>query len=482
MTTTFDVVIVGAGLSGINAAYRLQERCPDKTYAILEARDSMGGTWDLFRYPGVRSDSDIFTFGFGFKPWTGDKTLADGAEILHYLREAAHENGIDQHIRYRTKVVRADWSSRHQKWHLTLEVDGETSFVDARFLYLCCGYYRYDAGYTPDFADLGSFAGTLVHPQFWPDDLDYADKNVVIIGSGATAVTMLPAMARTARHVTMLQRSATWITPVPSRDKTADRLQSILPAKLAHSILRLRYATLRTVFYSYCRRNPEGARKLLLGLATKMLEGHEELVAEHFTPTYNPWEQRLCAAPGADFFKAIRSGDASVVSDRIDHFESDGIRLVSGAKLDADVVVTATGLQLLPAGGIDVSVDGRKVELNQTFLWRGTMVSGVPNLAICIGYTNSSWTLRSDIAAKLVCRLLRHMDRKHLTSVSAAAPDGMPRSPLFNLKSGYFQRAGDQFPAQGPIGSWRMHQNYFLDRLATRRGGFNRELQGQDAS
>ncbi|MFI8977002.1 flavin-containing monooxygenase [Nocardia asteroides] len=476
-----DVVVIGAGLSGINAAYRLQEQCPGKSYAILEARESMGGTWDLFRYPGIRSDSDIFTFGFGFKPWRGDKPLAEGAEILSYLRETTAENDIDRHIRYGTKVIAADWSTAEQRWNLDLEVrTGDTverRKLSARFVYLCSGYYRYDAGYTPEFPGLGDFAGQVVHPQFWPEELDYTDKRVVIIGSGATAVTLVPAMAPAAGHVTMLQRSPSWIGAVPSRDKIADRLRAVLPAGLAHRLIRAKNITRGIAIYTYCRHNPQGARKALTELATKVLGGDAAAVAEHFTPSYDPWDQRLCAAPGGDFFKAIRGGDATVVTDRIDTFVPEGIRLVSGRVLEADLVVTATGLQLSAGGGIEFCLDGRRVDLSESFLWRGAMVSGVPNLAVCMGYINASWTLRADLSARLVCRVLRYLDTENASSVSPRTPEGMRRLPIIDLKSGYVQRSISEFPAQGPSGSWRVPQNYLIDRVATLRGGFGRDLE-----
>lgn len=474
-----DVIVVGAGLSGINAGYRLQEQCPDKTYAILEARAAMGGTWDLFRYPGIRSDSDIFTFGFGFKPWKGDEPLASGAEIRAYIHDAASEFGIDRHIRYQTKVLAADWDSARTLWLLTLEVttdDGpQRQQLTTGFLYMCAGYYRYDRGYTPQFEGIEDFRGTVVHPQSWPEDLDYTDKQVVVIGSGATAVTLIPAMSRQAGHVTMLQRSATWISPVPRRDKLADALRGKLPNTLLHSILRTKNILLRIAIYEYCIRWPDKARALLLATVGKIV-ADEQLIADHFTPTYDPWDQRVCAAPGGDFFKAIRDGHASAVTDRVERFVPDGILLTSGRVLRADVIVTATGLELHLAGGVDVTVDGQAVALNERFMWRGTMVSGVPNLAVAIGYINASWTLRSDLTSKLVCKVLRHMATTGHSAVAPAAPAHLQKRPLLDLTSGYVLRAMSQFPSQGDSDPWRMRQNYLTDRIYTLRGGLAREL------
>ncbi|MEU2258571.1 NAD(P)/FAD-dependent oxidoreductase [Nocardia xishanensis] len=474
-----DVAIVGAGLSGIDAAYRVQQHFPGKRYAVLEARAAMGGTWDLFRYPGIRSDSDIFTFGFAFKPWSGDRPLAEGAEILSYIEQSAAERGIDRHIRYGTKVTRADWSSTEQRWHLDLEVTTPSGpqqrSMTAAFVYLCVGYYRYDAGYTPDFPGIDSYTGQVVHPQFWPEDLDYSGKRVVVIGSGATAVTLLPAMADTAGHVTMLQRSPTWISPLPGRDKNADRIRAALPAAMAHSLIRAKNVVRSIAIYQYCTRFPRRARRLLLGLVNRYLQD-EQAVAEHFTPTYNPWEQRLCASPDGEFFRALTRGDASVVTDHIETFVPEGIRLKGGSVLEADLVVTATGLQLLPGGGIQLSLDGAEVQLGDAFVWRGAMISGVPNLSVAVGYTNASWTLRADLTARLVCKVLDYMDRKNLTSVMPVPPQGMSKRPLLGLSSGYIKRSIEDFPWQGDRGPWVIRQNYLLDRLFTLRGGLHRDL------
>ncbi|WP_280396305.1 flavin-containing monooxygenase [Nocardia brasiliensis] len=475
-----DVVIVGAGLSGIGAAYRLQTECPGKTYAILEARAALGGTWDLFRYPGIRSDSDMFTLGYPFKPWRDAKSIADGPSILRYIDETAAENGIDRHIRYGTKVIAADWSSETARWTLTLEqrdAAGDTvrRELTCGFLYACAGYYNYDHGYTPEFPGLSSFSGQVVHPQFWPEELDYSGKRVVVIGSGATAVTLVPSMADAAEQVTMLQRSPTWISAVPRRDKRADKIRELLPPKLAHRVIRTKNILFSIGFYQYCRRRPESARNLLTRLNLRIL-GDKQLVAEHFTPSYNPWDQRLCAAPSADFFRALKKGKAEVVTDHIDTFVPEGIRLRSGRVLPADIVVTATGLQLLAFGGIVPRVDGEDVALAEQFVWQGTMVSGVPNFAVCIGYTNASWTLRADLSSRLVCKIINHMDRRGQAAV-VPKPDGdLVEQPLLELTSGYIQRAIGAFPRQGDRRPWKVRQNYLLDSVFTLRTDLDKTL------
>ncbi|MCX2715360.1 flavin-containing monooxygenase [Mycolicibacterium sp. J2] len=478
-TDDLDVIVIGAGLSGINAAYRLQQQCPGKCYAILEGRAAMGGTWDLFRYPGIRSDSDIFTFGFGFKPWKGDSRLAGGDDIRAYINEAARDFGIDKHIRYQHKVTAADWDSATMRWRLTVEViEGgavRVTQMTAGFVFLCSGYYRYDQGYTPTFAGVDDFTGTVVHPQFWPESLDCTDKRVVVIGSGATAVTLIPTLAPEVEHITMLQRTPTWISPVPSRDKTAARLRGKLPDDLVHRIARIKNVLLRVALYSYCMKWPEKARELLLGGVRTILDD-KSLVEEHFTPHYNPWDQRVCAAPGGDFFKAINSGKASVVTDHIERFVPEGILLKSGRVVPADVIVTATGLVMVPLGGLDISVDGQPVVLNEHFVWRGTMLDGVPNLASATGYINASWTLRSDLTAQLVCKVLNHLDQKGISAIAPAAPAGLQKRPLLDLSSGYVQRAISQFPNQGDRDPWRMRQNAITDRFHTMRANLNREL------
>ncbi len=468
-------MIVGAGLSGIGAAYRLQSEHPGRSYAILEARESMGGTWDLFRYPGVRSDSDMFTLGYPFKPWRDAKSIADGPSILRYIRETAAENGIEKRIRYGTKVIAASWSSEEARWTLTLEQGGEQRSLTCGFLYCCAGYYNYEQGHAPQFPGVETFAGQLVHPQFWPEDLDYAGKRVVVIGSGATAVTLVPAMADQAELITMLQRSPTWISAVPGRDKQADRIRELLPPKLAHRLIRTKNILFNVGFYQYCRRRPEAARKLLTDLSTRILKDRE-LVAEHFTPSYNPWDQRLCAVPDADFFKAMKKGKAEVVTDHIETFVPEGIRLKSGRVLEADVVISATGLKLLAFGGLSLTVDGEPVNLADQFVWQGAMLTGVPNFAVCIGYTNASWTLRADLTSRLVCKVLAHMDRRGYRAVVPEPQGHLDETPLLDLASGYIQRSIGDFPRQGHRHPWKVRQNYLLDSATTMRTSLDKTL------
>jgi monooxygenase len=474
-----DVVVVGAGLSGIGAGYRLQTECPGRSYAILEARGALGGTWDLFRYPGIRSDSDMFTLGYPFEPWVEAKAIADGPSILRYVTETAAKHGIDRHIRYDTKVVAADWSTDEARWTLTLShpTPGGTteSRLTCNFLYSCAGYYDYDKGHEPVFEGVDSFEGRLVRPQFWPDDLEYAGKKVVVIGSGATAVTLVPSMAEEAEKVTMLQRTPTWIGVVPGKDKVADRIRAALPAKLAHRVVRSKNILYGIGIYQFCMRRPEAARKMLLGLTTRILKD-EQVVAEHFTPPYNPWEQRLCAVPDADFFKAMKKGKAEVVTDVIDRFVPEGIRLASGKVLEADVVVTATGLQLLAFGGIKPSVDGAPVTLSEEFVWRGAMITGLPNFAVCIGYTNASWTLRADLSSRLVCKVLNYMDEHDFAAVVPEPEGELVERPLLDLAAGYVQRSIGDFPRQSDHGVWRVRQNYLIDAATTMRTNLRRTL------
>ncbi|QKW07636.1 NAD(P)/FAD-dependent oxidoreductase [Streptomyces sp. NA04227] len=481
-----DVVIVGAGLSGVGAAYRLQSECPERSYTILEARQSMGGTWDLFRYPGVRSDSDMFTLGYPFKPWRDSRVLADGPSILEYIKETAAEFGIDRHIRYGTKVTGADFSTATARWTLTLEetgADGETQLrtLTCDFLYLCSGYYDYDQGHSPRFEGAEDFTGTVVHPQFWPEDLDYAGKRVVIIGSGATAVTLVPAMAKDAAKVTMLQRSPTWISSLPSRDKVADVVRRALPEGAAHRVVRTKNILFAIGFYQFCQRAPKSARKVLTGLNRRVLKD-DQVVREHLTPTYDPWDQRLCAVPDADLFRSLRRGDAEIVTDHIDRFVPEGIRLKSGRVVEADVIVTATGLQLLAFGGITPHVDGTAVEPSKQFVWQHTMMTGVPNFALCVGYTNASWTLRADLTSRLVCKVLNHMRVNGYAAVEPK-PDGpLAERPLLDLSSGYIQRSIDAFPRQGDRSPWRVRQNYVLDSTTTLRRRLGRTLSGTPLS
>jgi len=473
------VVVVGAGLSGIGAGYRLQTEVPGRDYLVLESRDVSGGTWDLFRYPGVRSDSDMYTLGYPFKPWQGDKTLADGPSILAYVRQTAAEFGIDRHIRYGVRVVGADFSRSTATWTLTLERRGEggteTTTMTCDFLYSCAGYYSYETPYAPAFEGLETYAGQVVHPQFWPEDLDYAGKRVVVIGSGATAVTLVPAMADAAAHVTMLQRSPTWIAALPGRDPIAARLKALLPEQLAYRAIRAKNIAWTTGFYQFCQRAPKAAGRSILGLTTRII-GDEQIVAEHFTPSYNPWDQRLCAVPDADLFRSIKRGDAEVVTDTIARFVPEGIELTSGRVLEADLVVTATGLQLLAFGGIELHVDGVAVPLSEEFVWQGALVTGVPNFAVCIGYTNASWTLRADLTTRLVCKVLKWMDRHDYAAAEPTPDPGLTERPLLALAAGYVQRSIAAFPKQGDSGPWRVRQNYLLDAATTMRRSLDKSL------
>ena len=466
-----DVLIVGAGLSGICAGHHLKAECPSKTYALLEARDAIGGTWDLFRYPGIRSDSDMYTLGFGFKPWKDAKAIADGPAIREYVRETAREEGIDRHIRFGHRVVRADWSSSDNLWHVEAERtdSGETVRLTCGFLMNCTGYYRYDEPFIPEFPGTERFQGQIVHPQNWTDDIDYKGKRVVVIGSGATAVTLVPAMAPDAAHVTMLQRSPSYVVALPGEDPIARFLRGKLPEKLAYSILRWKNVLLAMGFFHLSRRRPGLMKKLIRkGVERQLPAGYE--IDRHFRPKYDPWDQRLCLVPDGDLFQTIARGDASVATDEIETFTERGIKLTSGEELEADLVVTATGLNLLALGGMTLGVDGRDVELPETLTYKGVMLSGVPNMAIALGYTNASWTLKCDLICQYVTRLLNHMDEH---GYKRATPDaqGVPASdPFLDLSSGYVLRSVDQFPKQGPEAPWRAPQNYLRDLRALRHG------------
>ena len=471
-----DVLIVGAGLSGIGAACHLRRDCPDKTFAILEARESLGGTWDLFRYPGIRSDSDMFTLGYSFKPWTDAKSIADGASILEYVREAAQEYGVDRAIRYGHRVVRAEWSSTTARWTVTSEVGdaGETVTVTCSFLEVCSGYYRYDEGFTPEFAGRDDFAGLIVHPQYWPDDLHVAGKRIVVIGSGATAVTLVPSLVEgedAAAHATMLQRSPTYISAVPSKDDLAIRLRKRLPRQLAYDVVRWKNILQGVAIYQLSKRRPEFVKATLRKKALEKLPTGFD-ADTHLTPKYNPWDQRLCATPGGEMFRVIREGKADIVTDTIDRFTPTGIALGSGRELPADIIVTATGLNLLTIGGMQLIVDGHEVSLPETLAYKGMMLSGVPNFVLTVGYTNASWTLKADLVARYVCRLLQYMDKHDVQSVTPDAPSfpAEERSPLIDLQSGYVSRGAHQLPRQGPEAPWRLHQNYLRDVGTMRRG------------
>jgi cation diffusion facilitator CzcD-associated flavoprotein CzcO len=464
----FDVLIIGAGLSGIDAGWHLNTYAPKKTYVILENRERIGGTWDLFRYPGIRSDSDMLTMGYRFKPWTHDSAISPGDAIREYVTETAREGGIDRHIRFRHNVVGAAWDSATARWTINAtrrDDAGKKTEVTytANFLFSCAGYYRYSAGYTPDFAGRDRFKGTVIHPQHWPEGFNYDGKRVIIIGSGATAVTLLPNMARTASHVTMLQRSPTYYVSRPEQDWLANLLRRILPASWAYAIPRWRNILFQRFFFNLSRKKPqETAQRLVQGVADLLPKGFD--VKTHFTPSYNPWDQRLCLVPDADLFNAISAGKASVVTDHIDTFTEKGIRLKSGQELEADVIVTATGLQLEMLGGVKVSVDGKPVEWGKTFTYKGLMYSGVPNLASVFGYTNASWTLRADLICEWVTRLLNHMDEKGLQIATPVINDtNIKTDPWLDFSSGYVQRSLSMLPRQGPEAPWRQNQNYFAD-------------------
>jgi monooxygenase len=472
MSEHVDVLIVGAGLSGIGAAYHLQTRQPGKSYAILEGRESIGGTWDLFRYPGIRSDSDLYTLGYAHKPWTEKQSLADGPAILDYVRETARENDIERHIRFGHKVVRADWSSADARWTVeaTRADSGGTVTFTAGFLLSAGGYYSYDAGYTPSFEGVERFGGEVIHPQHWPEDFDYSGKRVVIIGSGATAVTLVPAMTDRAAHVTMLQRSPSYVISLPGKDPIANALRRFLPDHVAYAITRRKNVAQQSLFYKASRRYPRAVAKLLRAAVKHQLpKGYD--VDTHFNPTYDPWDQRLCAVPNGDLFKAISKGRASVVTDRIESFTERGLALASGQELEADVIVTATGLDLVAFAGIDYAVDGQPVVLSETFAYKGMMLSGVPNFVFAVGYTNASWTLKVDLVFEYMCRLIAHMDANGYDQCVPIPEDpAMETRPLLDFSSGYVTRAADRFPKQGAAAPWQLAQDYRHDVKSLRDG------------
>jgi monooxygenase len=468
----FDVIMVGAGISGIGAGCHLNINCPEKSYLVLEGRADIGGTWDLFRYPGIRSDSDMYTLGYAFRPWTEAKAIADGPSILNYVRDTAKAYGVDAHIRFNHKVVRANWSGAQACWTVDAEVGASKTPVrfTCSFLFMCSGYYDYDAGYTPDFPGAADFAGRLVHPQKWTDDIDYAGKQVVVIGSGATAVTLVPELAKKAAHVTMLQRSPSYVISAPAEDKIANSLRKFLPAKLAYGIVRWKNVLAQMYFYALCKFSPKTAKTFLFGKLQDEL-GPDFDYATHLTPRYNPWEQRLCLVPDSDFFQALKSGRASIATDHIESFTHDGITLKSGKTLPADLIVSATGLKLLGLGGVAVSVDNVPIRLNEKITYKGMMYNDVPNLATSFGYTNASWTLRADLTCNYVCRLLRHMDKTGTKICTPRLQDaGMKTQPWVNFSSGYFQRAVDVLPKQGNKTPWTQSQNYALDLMMLKYG------------
>ncbi|MFC4003288.1 flavin-containing monooxygenase [Prauserella oleivorans] len=467
-----DVLIVGAGLSGIGAACRLRDRCPDKTFAVLEARGAIGGTWDLFRYPGVRSDSDMFTLGYDFRPWRRPEAIADGATIRDYIRDTAREHGIERHIRYRHRVVGASWSTERAQWTVRVERTdtGDQVSLTCSFLFVCSGYYRYDEGYTPDLPGVEEYTGILVHPQHWPEDLDHTGSRVIVIGSGATAMTLVPAMADTAEHVTMLQRSPSYVLSVPSSDPLARVLRRFLPDRLTYALARWKGVAALTLVFQLSRRRPGLMRRLIEKGVRAALPADFD-VDRHFRPRYGPWDQRMCFVPDGDLFDALRRGRASIVTDTIETFTEKGIRLSSGEELQADIVVTATGLNLLAIGGMALDVDGEPVDVADTVAYKGMMLSGVPNFALTIGYTAASWTLKADLVSEYVCRLLRHLDAHGYRQVTPVLPPGEgPAEPLIDLKAGYVLRSLDRLPKQGRATPWRLHQNYPRDVVLLRHG------------
>ncbi len=466
-----DVIIVGAGLSGIGAACHLKMECPQKSFIILEGRDVMGGTWDLFRYPGVRSDSDMYTLGYRFRPWRDAKAIADGPAILSYIRETATEHGVDKTIRYNHRVSRASWSSQDARWTVETETRPDKTLVQlsCNFLYLCTGYYDYENGYTPEWPGIGHFRGTIVHPQKWPDDLDYTNKLIVVIGSGATAITLVPALAERAAHVTMLQRSPSYVVTRPAEDIVANWLRRCLPDRAAYVLARWKNVLLTTFFYNLARKRPELFKRMVARGVRRQLG--KEYDSKHFTPPYNPWDQRLCFAPDADFFLAMREGRVSVVTDYIETFTEDGILLKSGQQLDADIIVTATGLVLKLISGMPLEVDGATVHLPKTLVYKGMMFSDVPNLALAIGYTNASWTLKCDLTSEYVCRLLNHMDHHGYDVCTPRVNDpDIGEEPVIDFTSGYVVRALPMLPRQGSKTPWRLHQNYMKDLSMMRYG------------
>jgi len=466
-----DVIIVGAGLSGIGAACHLTKDTPTKSFAVIESRAAMGGTWDLFRYPGIRSDSDMHTLGYSFKPWRHEKAIADGPAILEYIRETAREYDIEQHIRYNQQVESLSWDSATAIWSLVLKVNGQdTMTMTCNFVYSCTGYYRYDQGYMPEFPGADAFKGEIIHPQKWPEELDYSGKKVVVIGSGATAITLVPSMADRASHVTMLQRSPTYVISRPEIDSTAKKLERYLPEQVAYWATRWKNVLSQMILYKMSKKRPEYIKNKLIQW-TQLWLGKDFDVATHFSPRYNPWDQRLCLVPNGDLFRSLRKGTSSVVTDNISRFTADGIELKSGKVLDADIIVSATGLELLAMGGMQISVDGKAVDISEALQYKGMMLSDVPNFAFATGYTNASWTLKCDLSSQYVCRLLKYLDKQKLAiCVPRNSNKELKRVPSIGLDSGYINRSIDKFPKEGVVAPWRLHQNYFLDLLGLRFG------------
>ena len=471
MTTKhYDLLVVGAGLSGIGAGYFMKKQNPDKTFAILEGREAMGGTWDLFQYPGIRSDSDMHTLGFAFSPWKNPKAIADGPSILTYINETAKTHDIEQHIKYRHFVKSAAWSTEDAQWTVEVQLRPSEEIVTftCNFLYMCSGYYKYDEGYTPEFKGRENFKGDVIHPQLWPEDLDYTGKRVVVIGSGATAVTIVPAMAEKVSHITMLQRSPTYIIGFPEKDVISNTLGKILPQKLNYDITRWKNVCLAIAIFQLSKRRPLTVKKLIKKYITYEL-GSDYDIDKHLTPDYNPWDERMCLAPDADFFKALKGGKADIVTDHIDTFTEKGIRLKSGVELEADIIVTATGLNMVPLGEVKFTIDGTPLNIAEKMVYKGLMLQDVPNLAFAMGYTNASWTLKADLASEYMSRLLHHMSKNNYKQCTPNNTD-VPMSdlPFFDLKAGYISRSKDIFPKQGVKAPWQMNQNYIVDIVSLR--------------
>jgi len=478
MSEHFDVVVVGAGISGVGAGWHLQDKCPDRSYVILEGRERMGGTWDLFRYPGIRSDSDMYTLGFSFHPWTNAKAIADGPAILDYIEETAALYGIDKHIRYQHRVVRADWSSADAAWSVTVERGPAKERVTftCNFLFMCSGYYNYAQGYTPDWQGMADYKGELVHPQFWGPDIHWQGKKIVVIGSGATAVTLVPELAKEAEHVVMLQRSPTYIVARPSQDGIANWLRRKLPARTAYGLTRWKNVLLQQYFYRAARKHPAKAKERLVNMVRDEL-GQDYDIDTHFTPRYNPWDQRICLVPDADLFASIREGKASVVTDTIERFTEKGLLLSSGKELEADMIVTATGLEMQLMSGVPLSVDGVDVEPSKSLNYKGMMYSDIPNLASSFGYTNASWTLKVDLTCGYLCRLLNTMRKRGMRQATPRIKGAIGEVPLLDFTSGYVQRGLTKFPRQGDRQPWRVHQNYTRDVMALRFGSVDEEME-----
>lgn len=465
----FDLLIVGAGLSGIGAASYFKTEMPDKSFIVLEGREAMGGTWDLFRYPGIRSDSDMYTMAYRFKPWSDPKAIADGPAILNYIRETAAEFEVEEKIRFRHRVRRASWNSENALWTVEIDTNSDAKVLTCSFIYLCTGYYDYDSGYTPEWRGVERFRGAVVHPQKWPEDLDYTNRRVVIVGSGATAVTLVPAMAAKAKHVTMLQRTPTYIVARASEDAVANFFRRVLPSRMAYVLSRWKNVMFHMFFYTLSKKRPGFMKRLISKGVTKELG--EEYDLKHFTPPYDPWDQRMCLVPDADLFQVLRDGSASIVTDEIETFTENGLQLKSGERLEADIIVTATGLNLKIMAGLELIVDGETVDLSKTIAYKGMMYSNVPNLAQAFGYTNASWTLKCDLTTGYVARLMKHMDRQGYSISTPRFNDpSVKREPVLDFTSGYIQRVLHTLPSQGSKTPWRLHQNYAKDILMLRYG------------